>query len=150
MQRATLVAAIAIAGWWGASGSTLAAPHAAAKVQDDKFSSAATIIGTLEAVNPLGGTSRMWRLRSWIDKQDLSVRHQLYVETSYFSHWRFWEVATDDRLPTAASPVGGGTPVLGATFTDLPPSVATLLGQPTLRCALIASVVAASVAERGA
>jgi membrane-associated protease RseP (regulator of RpoE activity) len=76
-----------------------------AVVEDDKFSQGATILGPVKSVNPFGGTFRMWRIRAWVNKADHTVTAQLYVQTGYFWHWRFWEQAADDHanpLPVVA------------------------------------------------
>lgn len=67
------------------------------QVQDDKFSASATFNGPKKAVNPFGGTARMWNIRAWIDKKTGAVTEQLYVDTSYLGYWRFWETAADDQ-----------------------------------------------------
>ncbi len=66
-------------------------------VQDDRFSASATLMGSPDSVNPLGGTFRMWRLRTWVDKKTGEATHQLYVDTGYRGHWRFWELASTDK-----------------------------------------------------
>lgn len=67
------------------------------QVEDDKFSASATITGAKKAINPFGGTFRMWNIRAWIDKKTGEVTEQLYLETSYLGHWRFWQTAADDQ-----------------------------------------------------
>jgi hypothetical protein len=66
-------------------------------IMDDKFSARVTFTGPQGFINPFGGTSRTWFIRSWLNKSDHTSTHQLYVETGYTGHWRFWEIAADDH-----------------------------------------------------
>jgi hypothetical protein len=75
------------------SSAAVAAPQVI--VQDDEFSADATFIGPAEAVNPLFGTYRLWRLRSWVTKSSHRVTHQLYVDTNTFDR-RGWNQAADE------------------------------------------------------
>jgi membrane-associated protease RseP (regulator of RpoE activity) len=96
---------IGLLAFLSAGGASIAAPAYPVQIKDDKFSAAATFIGPSKAVSPLLGTSRSWFVRSSLNKSDHTVAHQLYVETSYLGHWRFWETAADDHatsLPVEA------------------------------------------------
>src|SRR5579859_7635524 len=96
-RRALSALAFAIGLLVGAAGphSALAAPAVA--VQDDNFSPSATFVGPAQAINPLAGTYRQWRLRSWVNKSSHVVTHQLYVDTNYMWGRRSWDAATDDH-----------------------------------------------------
>jgi PDZ domain len=66
-------------------------------IKDDKFSAQVLFTGPQGFINPFGGTSRNWFIRSWLNKSDHTATHQLYVATSYLGHWRFWDIAADDH-----------------------------------------------------
>jgi hypothetical protein len=74
---------------------SLAAPSA--KIEDDNFSAQATVSGPSKLINPFGGTSRLWFIRGWVDKSSGAATYQLYVQTGYLWHWRFWQAAADDH-----------------------------------------------------
>ena len=67
------------------------------EIQDDNFSPSATFIGPAQSINPFGGTYRLWRLRSWVNKANGRVDHQLYVDTNYMWGRRGWAYANDDN-----------------------------------------------------
>lgn len=95
MQRLGLSLAVAALITMGAAAAV--AGKSPVIVKDDRFSSSVTFVGPSKMINPFGGTTRTWLLRSWVNKSDHTVTHQLYVDTSYFWHWRFWTVAADDH-----------------------------------------------------
>jgi hypothetical protein len=104
---------------------TWAAPASAkdALLQDDKFSKSAMFVGPVESKNPFGGTFRMWRLRTWIDKSNLQTTHQLYVDVSYTGNWRFYERASDDHardlpLSKISQNLGSCSSVLGCDHSE--------------------------------
>jgi hypothetical protein len=68
----------------------------AVQIEDDKFSKNAVMVGTKLFENPFGGTSKEWFIRSFVNKETGSVRHQLYVATNYPGDWRFYNSAADD------------------------------------------------------
>ena len=72
-----------------------AAPADGVSVQTDALGSTA-FTGLTQTVRTLDGTSKLWRLRSWIDPRDHSLRHQLYIQTRYLLHWRGWSLIEDD------------------------------------------------------
>lgn len=75
-----------------------AAPRApAVQVTTDQFSKEVAFVGPIGAVNPFGGTSRIWRLRSWLNKETKAVSHQLYVDIRYIGSWRWYSAAADDQ-----------------------------------------------------
>ena len=199
----------------------LSAPRPIVEIQDDNFSPAATFTGPAQAVNPFGGTFRLWHLRSWVNKTNHSVEHQLYIQTTYLGHWRFWEQAADDHAdlhpivpisrnvndctgecdydetigvtleddfvrahaqsgfqikltahsgdtllltvtPEQIQPVLAAIdvyrakqgfvaplpPRFGVVAGPISPVMATMLGKPDLKCAVVAAVAPGSVAER--
>ena len=81
----------------GTAETAMAAPRGGVQVQDDKFSPAASFTGPSDSVNPFGGTFRLWFLRAAVNKSDGTAVYQLYVDTNYLWHWRFWEMAADDH-----------------------------------------------------
>lgn len=76
------------------------APTRISGVQDDQFGKNITISGAMLYVNPLGGTSRSWLIRSWVDKSTHEVSHQLYVDISYVGDWKYFQTAADDTART--------------------------------------------------
>ncbi|MFZ0498924.1 MAG: hypothetical protein WAM52_07300 [Steroidobacteraceae bacterium] len=73
------------------------AARAGVQIQRDKFSSAITVVGPPDSVNPYGGTFREWFLKSRVDKTHLVIT-QLYVDIGYVgSSWRGYGTATDDK-----------------------------------------------------
>jgi len=75
-----------------------AAPRApAVQVTTDQFSKEVAFVGPIGAVNPFGGTSRLWRIRSWLNKETKAVSHQLYVDIGYIGSWRWYGMAADDQ-----------------------------------------------------
>lgn len=73
------------------------AARAGVQIQRDKFSSAITVVGPTDSLNPYGGTYREWFLKSRVDKKTHTVVTQLYVDISYAGRgWRMYGVATDD------------------------------------------------------
>jgi hypothetical protein len=77
-------------------GGPAAADDPTVQVTSDQFESKITLLGSAEAVNPFGGTFRLWRIRSWVDKTTHAVSHQLYVEISYSGGWQYYSFASDD------------------------------------------------------
>lgn len=78
-----------------------AAPRApAVQVTTDQFSKEVAFVGPIGAVNPFGGTSRIWRLRSWLNKETKVVSHQLYVDIGHVGSWRWYSIAADDQANT--------------------------------------------------
>lgn len=81
-------------------------------VQTDQFSPAVTFVGPPAFVNPFGGITRNWMLRSFLVKKTGERRHQVYVTFTYSSPWKFFVMAADDTaraLPVEriGSDVGG-------------------------------------------
>jgi hypothetical protein len=97
MSRGRFLAALLLsAGVYAEPLGSCAQAADAVTVQSDQFSRDVTIIGPEDYENPLAGTYKDWRLRSWVDKQTHAVRNQLYVEFRYFGGWRFYEAAAND------------------------------------------------------
>jgi hypothetical protein len=71
-------------------------PLQQSKIKDDQFSAFATIVGGQQSVNPFGGIFRSWKIRSFIDKKNGSVSHQIYVDISYLGNWQYFNSASDD------------------------------------------------------
>lgn len=85
--RAALGLIVSIAGG-GLFGADRALAADTPTVQTDQFSPNITIVGPEEYKNPLGGTFRSWKIRTWIDKKTLTVENQLYVDIRYYGSWR--------------------------------------------------------------
>jgi hypothetical protein len=66
-------------------------------IQNDKFSQAITINGSVLSVNPFAGISRSWFIRSFYDKESHVAAHQLYVKISYLGDWNFFNFADDEN-----------------------------------------------------
>ena len=96
MRLVTTLAVLCVT-FVGGCATTSGPPKHIMGVQDDKFSQNITIAGGAQSVNPFGGTSCIWFIRSWIDKKTYRVTHQLYVDISYRGDWRFFQMAADDR-----------------------------------------------------
>lgn len=73
-----------------------AAAQAGVTVSGDKFSKEITFLGVPVGINPFGGTSRMYRIRTWLDRETQTSKHQLYVDIGYIGDWRFYDRAADD------------------------------------------------------
>lgn len=98
MFRLAFVAALLAAAALASAGPTVAAPRAqTVQVTTDQFSKDVAFVGPIGAVNPFGGTSRIWRIRSWLNKETKVVSHQLYVDISYIGSWRWYGAAADDQ-----------------------------------------------------
>ena len=65
-------------------------------VSGDQFSSTIDVEGVKGFENPFGGTSKIWFIRSQIDKKTGALSHQLYVTFGYRGDWRFYERASDE------------------------------------------------------
>lgn len=67
-------------------------------VESDEFSPAMKINGITESEIPLGGIFRYWHLRSFVNKNDGTTDHQLYVSIRYSSSARkkSFNLANDD------------------------------------------------------
>jgi hypothetical protein len=77
--------------------SAMAAPRVpTVQVTTDQFSKDVKFFGPLEGVNPFGGTSRLYRLRTWVNKETKTIEHQLYVDVSYIGGWRWYQTAADE------------------------------------------------------
>ncbi len=68
----------------------------AVSIQDDQFSQKATVLGTKLFDNSSGGPFKEWFIRSFIDKANENVSHELYVYTHYLGDWHFYQSAADD------------------------------------------------------
>lgn len=87
---AILILAVAVVGC--ASNGTSNGP---ANIQNDQFSKSFEIKGPVEYENPLVGISKMWFLRSWVDKTTGAATTQLYLSISYMGSWNFFVRASD-------------------------------------------------------
>jgi hypothetical protein len=91
------------------------------QVSADKFSKQVSFVGPAASVNPFGGTIRLWRLRSWMDRDTKAVTHQLYVNVSYSGDWRWYYRAADDHADDLVTEkIGSSVPscVAGCTLSE--------------------------------
>ncbi len=99
MFRLAIVAALA-ASLLSADPAAAASRAPAVQITTDQFSKDVTFVGPIGAVNPFGGTSRIWHIRSWLNKETKAVTHQLYVDIGYVGGLRWYGTAADDRANT--------------------------------------------------
>lgn len=103
----------------------------------DRFSKDITIEGPSIWVNPLGGTVRVWNLRTWVTKDTHRVTDQLYVYISYISHareWKFFNRAADENareLPVVLIDRSRSRSCRGGC--DLDETIGVMLDDATLR-----------------
>ena len=67
-----------------------------AEVEDSSFETFIRVSGVQYSLSG-GGMFSTMHFRSWVDRETLVPRHQLYVHHSYTGDWRFWDRATDDQ-----------------------------------------------------
>lgn len=65
------------------------------RIERDQFSSTIIVDGPAAGVNPFGGTSGNWFLKSRVDRQTHAVATQLYVDITYAGGWRWYGTAAD-------------------------------------------------------
>ena len=121
----TVVAAILLAGCATApSGPT---------VKTDEFSKDITIVSVPKGENPFAGIFRLWRLRSWVNKDTGVARHQLYVDLHYNFSWKFFQSASDESA-TPLNVVSIDKEVIDChSFCDYSETVGIELSDATLR-----------------
>ena len=67
------------------------------QIENDQFSSSATVVGLSQFDNPFGGVSKQWFLRSFVGKESHVVTHQIYVSISYLGDWITISLAATDQ-----------------------------------------------------
>lgn len=96
MKRRLFVAAFALTAAWIVSGcASNGSVIGPAVVMNDQFSKSLEIRGPAEYENPFGGVSKLWFLRSFVDKATGSASTQLYIEIGYLGSWNFFTTASD-------------------------------------------------------
>ncbi len=109
-MRRTL-AAIAAALWILPLQAQTSGPSGIQGVESDEFSPLMKINGAVESDNSLGGIFKLWRLRSFVSKQDGTMVHQLYVTLRYrslTSRKRFDFASDDTAAPLTVKPIASG------------------------------------------
>jgi len=73
------------------------------QISDSKFDSHIKFNGYAESTykNGLLPESYRYYIRSWKDKKDNSIQHQLYVSFDYYGDWRFYNSASFDNAKQA-------------------------------------------------
>lgn len=97
-RLAAAAVAVAVAALIGPT--AVAASPPTVQIAGDKFSKEITFVGPAADVNPFGGTTRTWRIRSWLNRDTKTVAHQLYVEINYIGGWRWYSIAANDNAET--------------------------------------------------
>lgn len=69
--------------------------RAGVRIERDQFSSTIIVAGPAAAVNPLGGTSGSWFLKSRVDQKTHAAATQLFVDITYAGSWRWYGTAAD-------------------------------------------------------
>jgi hypothetical protein len=70
-------------------------------IEDDQFSDAVTINGAQgQVVSPFGDEIDIWFIRSFVNKKDSSVEHQLYFDSMYQPPMSHYFTAADDTAQT--------------------------------------------------
>jgi hypothetical protein len=69
--------------------------RAGVRIERDQFSSTIIVEGPAAAVNPLGGTSGNWFLKSRVEQKTHAVATQLVVDINYVGGWRGYGTAAD-------------------------------------------------------
>lgn len=64
-------------------------------IQRDPYSRIIEVDGVTAKENPFMGTSKIWKIRSFVDKAHRTVVHQTYVEIIYNGEWRFYDHTND-------------------------------------------------------
>lgn len=78
------------------------APAPAVRIDDDRFSKLITLEGPAYGKNNFFGTSRTYRIRSWIDRATKSTAHQLYIDITYVDGQRRYVRAAGDEAQDLA------------------------------------------------
>jgi hypothetical protein len=100
----------------------------------DRFSKDIEINGPAVFVNPLGGITREWHLRSFVAKDTHAVVDQLYVDIDYnpfVREWKFFYRAADEDaedLPVVV--IDRSIPCRGCSFFE---TIGVMLDDATLR-----------------
>lgn len=97
MKRLFLSVVVALSSAWLISGcASNGSSTGAAVITNDQFSKSLEIRGPSEYENPLVGISKLWFLRSAVDKSNGYATTQLYVYISYLGGtWNFFGRASD-------------------------------------------------------
>ena len=91
-----MVATLVLCGCAAGNGMT----RSGVRIERDQFSSTVIVDGPAVAVNPLGGTSGNWFLKSRVDQKTHAAATQLFVDINYVGGWRWYGTAAD-RSATA-------------------------------------------------
>lgn len=73
-----------------------------AAISNDQFSKSIAINGPREYENPFGGISKVWFLRSLVDKATGAASTQLYIDIGYYGSWNFFTTASDVETTSLA------------------------------------------------
>jgi hypothetical protein len=69
--------------------------RAGMRIERDPFSSSIMVAGPPAGINPLGGTSGTWFLKSRVDQKTHAAATQLIVDINYVGGWRWYGTAAD-------------------------------------------------------
>lgn len=69
--------------------------RAGVRIERDQFSPMIIVDGPAAGVNPLGGTSGNWFLKSRVDQKTHAAATQLVIDINYVGGWRWYGTAAD-------------------------------------------------------